>query len=1107
MKYIIENDILNKVEIEDGDTEIVIPDGVKELHKYFFYASFPYEKEEKCKQILRVRIPASLVEINRDVVTNGFDELEKLKEIIVDERNSVYESIDGVLFENHNETKTLIAFPRGSGCKKYAVPEGVTNIRQAAFSNLFDGPFDLKFPKSLKSVDMRCSGIYNQIKRVTIYDNLACDFCEIDFGYYETWFWNVNSMDDLVITVLSAEDDTVKYIIPLMFNVDKTTKAGEACAKAGLAFNPINSGDLSVIDQCYEVFRNKERKLMTAAYRIGWPHMLSPEAKARYEKYLSRYIQDAVEISVEKGYVELIEVFIKNKLIGESEYPQILDPAKGSFLTEEGGPKNCYSTLQTAQNDSSDNNDKREKSKKPVTGTETISETPTKRKKLIDNNKGYSSIYDVYQPSQLLEGKKCCLTGDFAYGSKGKVEKYLTRLGVTLSSSMTKTTQVLIVGSFENADWSHDNYESNVEKALEYRSSGADVIIIRERDLFADDPTFAEKLEMMAAKKTKEAEERKQKAASNEKMNLEQMSVYDAICCLQSEEDCWDFLEELIGLKALQKYEQRAQLANLLDCNATYTEISKKTGASSATISSVNRVFQQNNKFYNNIINNRSNREASTRDYFTRLIVGINNEEECEQFFSCLCSPAECQMMELRFTIAKHLYQGKTYNQVTAETGASSATIGRVKSIIDNDSSLIWDVLRRVDSDELTTAYAEEFAKEKNIEVKAFSGDEERFERAEAAQKIRSKPIANYYTEKTIYEISETIIPDEEPIYILMSGVDVGPKEQYESGYKPASVDELFYNYTIYNGGSEDVYGENFGRIINGISYDLKSILEMITKLQENPPYEDETKYFVVQAGRQLEEYQDMTFGSERQGRMTGKCYIVVSGYCDVVKSMLGVFADLEAAKEYTNFLYSEMEPRIDKIDIIEAEFDKVSSFYNTIDGLDEGMQKMGQVEDYYYENNAFEDDKFAIFVLIENTDYDEGECYKEIKGVSYHLECIEKMISELKAKPETDNNTKYYVYRIEQQLEEIFIPDCEINEPLKENCYLVYRGPIIEIAEEVLGYFENQKDAIQSAEYALDFFETEDINIIRVPLDSLYKLEEVESGCWDEDEGQFIFE
>ena len=329
MKYVIEKDVLKRVEIEDGDTEIAIPDGVKELNEYFNYESFPYGKEEEQKQILRVRIPASLEALNMSDTSNCFSELENLKEILVDERNPVYESIDGVLFENHNETKTLVAFPRGLACREYAIPEGVTNIRNAAFDCVFDGPFELKFPKSLKSVDMRCSGTYNVIKRVTIYDNLSCDFCDIGWGYYDTWFWNCNCMSDLVITVLSADDNTVKYIIPLMFSVDRDTKAGEACAKAGMAFNPINSADLSVIDKCYEVTRDKELKLMTAAFRIGWPHMLNSEAKERYEKYLSRYIQLAVETAIKKEYFELIEVFINNKLIEKSAYPKILDAVDG----------------------------------------------------------------------------------------------------------------------------------------------------------------------------------------------------------------------------------------------------------------------------------------------------------------------------------------------------------------------------------------------------------------------------------------------------------------------------------------------------------------------------------------------------------------------------------------------------------------------------------------------------------------------------------------------------------------------------------------------------------------------------------------------------------
>lgn len=196
--------------------------------------------------------------------------------------------------------------------------------------------------------------------------------------------------------------------------------------------------------------------------------------------------------------------------------------------------------------------------------------------------------------------------------------------------------------------------------------------------------------------------------------------------------------------------------------------------------------------------------------------------------------------------------------------------------------------------------------------------------------------MGNYYTEKTIYEISETIISNEEPIYVLMTGADVGPDEQYEAGYEPSSSDDLFYSsHTIRNGGAKDVYEEFFGRIVNGISYDLDTILEMIPKLQENPEYEDDTKYFVVKAGRLLEAYQDIFSGNKGQGRMTGKCYIVVSGYCDAVEEYLGVFTDLESAIDYANFVYSECESRGGSKCILEAEFDKVSELFNGID-LDE---------------------------------------------------------------------------------------------------------------------------------------------------------------------------
>ena len=136
VKYIIDSDILDRVDIEEGDSEIVIPDGVKQLSGSFCYNSFLYSRREDCEKILRVHIPASLVELNLSNVTNCFIDLPMLREIIVDEHNPVYESIEGVLFENRNEMKTVIAYPQGRTCKEYILPEGVTNIRVAAFDRL-----------------------------------------------------------------------------------------------------------------------------------------------------------------------------------------------------------------------------------------------------------------------------------------------------------------------------------------------------------------------------------------------------------------------------------------------------------------------------------------------------------------------------------------------------------------------------------------------------------------------------------------------------------------------------------------------------------------------------------------------------------------------------------------------------------------------------------------------------------------------------------------------------------------------------------------------------------------------------------------------------------
>ena len=63
-------------------------------------------------------------------------------------------------------------------------------------------------------------------------------------------------------------------------------------------------------------------------------------------------------------------------------------------------------------------------------------------------------------------------------------------------------------------------------------------------------------------------------------------------------------------------------------------------------------------------------------------ILKLETEEECEAFFSDLCTIKELQSMGQRLLAAKMLLDGKTYNEVIEETDISSATLARVSKCV-----------------------------------------------------------------------------------------------------------------------------------------------------------------------------------------------------------------------------------------------------------------------------------------------------------------------------------------------------------------------------------------------------------------------------------------
>lgn len=66
-------------------------------------------------------------------------------------------------------------------------------------------------------------------------------------------------------------------------------------------------------------------------------------------------------------------------------------------------------------------------------------------------------------------------------------------------------------------------------------------------------------------------------------------------------------------------------------------------------------------------------------DQLFKAILSLRTEEECYQFFEDVCTVSEIKAMAQRLEVAKMLDQGCIYDTIVEKTGASTATISRVK--------------------------------------------------------------------------------------------------------------------------------------------------------------------------------------------------------------------------------------------------------------------------------------------------------------------------------------------------------------------------------------------------------------------------------------------
>jgi TrpR-related protein YerC/YecD len=67
-------------------------------------------------------------------------------------------------------------------------------------------------------------------------------------------------------------------------------------------------------------------------------------------------------------------------------------------------------------------------------------------------------------------------------------------------------------------------------------------------------------------------------------------------------------------------------------------------------------------------------------------ILQLKDVKECQRFFDDLCTPTELRSMEQRFDVAVFLMRNQVYAEILEQTGASSATISRVRrNILENE--------------------------------------------------------------------------------------------------------------------------------------------------------------------------------------------------------------------------------------------------------------------------------------------------------------------------------------------------------------------------------------------------------------------------------------
>ncbi|WP_096155804.1 MULTISPECIES: YerC/YecD family TrpR-related protein [Bacillus] len=83
-------------------------------------------------------------------------------------------------------------------------------------------------------------------------------------------------------------------------------------------------------------------------------------------------------------------------------------------------------------------------------------------------------------------------------------------------------------------------------------------------------------------------------------------------------------------------------------------------------------------------------------DQLFEAVLSLKDVEECYRFFDDLCTMNEIQSLAQRLEVARMLRDGFTYHKIETETGASTATISRVKRCLNYGNDAYEMALERI---------------------------------------------------------------------------------------------------------------------------------------------------------------------------------------------------------------------------------------------------------------------------------------------------------------------------------------------------------------------------------------------------------------------------